>query len=136
MDEDRQPETGRDGSDMPPFDLPPWGSGGAPAYTERRATAPRSPESARTPVVVTVEAIEGARRTLGLVAGEASHPVGDDMPARASEVARAAAVERLVEAASELGATAVVGTRFSIAAGDGIVTVLVTGTAVAGPSTV
>lgn len=119
---------------MPEFDLPPWGSGGAPAYRERPTPAARFPEPDRTPIVVTVEAIEGVRRTLGLVAAEASQVVGDDVPARAIGVARAAAVERLVEEASELGAGAVVGTRFSIAVTEDTVTVLVTGTAVAGGS--
>ncbi len=117
MDQDRQP----DRSDMPEFDLPPWGSGGAPD------TEPGAP-----PIVVTVDRIEGARRTLGLVAGEGSHPVGDDPPARAVGVARAAAVERLVEAAAEMGATAVVGADFSLAATGDTITVLATGTAVAG----
>lgn len=129
MDQDRQP----DRSEMPEFDLPPWGSGGAPAYVEPPVSAPApDTEPGAAPIVVTVDRIEGARRTLGLVAGEGSHPVGDDPPARAVGVARAAAVERLVEAAAEMGATAVVGAGFSLAATEDMITVLATGTAVTG----
>lgn len=124
MDQDRQPE----GTDIPEFDLPPWGSGGAPAYAE-----PPAPEPAgdRRPVVVTVDRLEGRSRALGLVSGEGSHEAtGDDHPASAVSAARTAALERLMEEAASMGASGVVGTRFAVSVSKRRATVLASGTAV------
>lgn len=112
--------------ELPPFDLPDWdrdsGWNTARADTEDR-------ELALLPVIRLSTLPHGAADEIGLIASEGSATVDDDAGA-ALGAARMAALDRLVEEAGRLGATAVVAVRLSPAMTKRRVVVLAYGTAV------
>lgn len=126
--------TAEDAPQIPAFDLPAWGTGGAPALPPEPASTDtvHRPASPGRPVLVTVDAIPGMTRLVGLLAAEgAAGP--EDQPLVAVGIARRAALDRLAEAASEAGADGVVGVRFSVAVTKRGATVLASGTGVGAP---
>ncbi len=133
---DRHPEGGPPATDegVPAFDLPDWGTAGAPAFRPEAApdAAPLPAGDTRSgpPVLVTVESVPGMRTVLGILAAEGRAAVEED-PAEAVGIARRAALDRLTEAATEAGADAVVGVRFELAVTKRTATVLAAGTGVA-----
>jgi hypothetical protein len=117
---------------IPAFDLPAWGTAGAPALPPdpvQDTPATDTSASRHRPVLVTVDAIPGMTRLVGMVAAEGSAGT-DDEPAVALGIARRAALDRLSEAASDAGADGVVGVRFSVTVTKRGAAVLASGTAV------
>lgn len=127
-----------DPTEVPTFDLPAWGTGGAPELdtdteveivVEPVAPEPVVPEQV---VVVTTETVPGRRITsgLGMVSGEAAVFVGERPVETAVREARATALDILRRHAGEVGAEAVVGVRADLAVRKSTVVVSVVGTAV------
>ncbi len=124
-----------DPTEVPTFDLPAWGTAGAPdlgTETETEVEIVVEPLAPTDIVVVTTETVPGARisSTLGVVAGEASAAVGDGPLETAIRQARTAAIDVLRRHATDAGAHAVVGLRTDMALRKSTVAVAVVGTAV------
>lgn len=110
---------------FPAFDLPPWGTEGAPEVEP----AGEGEAPARGGLVVTtLSSIPGGTRLLGIVTGVGTARINGD-PEPAAEQAVAAALARLEEGAARLGATAVAGVGLSPAIRKRRVVVVATGTA-------
>lgn len=122
--------------ELPPFDLPDWDRDSAwkaaRIDAEDRGASPTpgaEVEPSLRPVIRLSTLPLGGADEIGLVASEGSAEVGDDAGA-ALGAARMAALDRLVEEAGRLGATAVVAVRLSPAMTKRRVAVLAYGTAV------
>ena len=129
-------------SDSESFDLPDWGTDGAPpppaqgSDVSGRIEPPDlvldvTPELIQSTVPIGIE--HGADVVIGLVTTEGSATVGDDLDlAKAIAIARSAALDRLAGEASTIGASAVVGIRLSVATRLNDVVVMAYGTALRG----
>jgi len=106
---------------LPPFDLPAWG--------EEAPGADGATEPGSVPAVRLSTRPAGDVAEIGLVSAEGVAPVGDD-PGTALAAARMAALDRLVEEAARLGASAVVAVGLSPLLTKRTAAVLAYGTAV------
>ncbi len=121
-----------DPTEVPTFDLPAWGTAGAPDLeTEPEVEILVEPAAPDDVVVVTTDGIPGRRivQVVGLVAGEASSPV-DGPVETALRDARATALGVLRRQAVEAGADGVVGLDVQISLRKGVVVATAVGTAV------
>lgn len=101
-------------ADTHDFDLPDWGTGGAPDVTlddDALAEVEVRLEGADPPLITTVAAPQGVeiRKTIGFVSGQGSS-TSDSSDTAAAE-ARVRALAALSDNALAMGAQAVVGTR-------------------------
>ncbi len=121
-----------DPTEVPTFDLPAWGTGGAPDLeTEPEVEIVVEPARPDEVLVVTTDTLPGHRITsvTGIVAGEASAEV-DGPPETAIREARDTALGVLRRQAVDAGAQAVVGVDIDVALRKGTVVVTAVGTAV------
>lgn len=130
MSEPERPE-----EEIPPFDLPEWGTAGAPPVPGEEP--PKAPDEGIVPAVptltlTTTDGVPGrqVRSFLGLVVGEAAQQAGGDGLEAALETARGLALERLRDRAAAVGAEAVVGVRLNVTLRKLMVLVTAVGTAV------
>lgn len=132
------PETA---AEIPEFELPEWGTEGAPPHppfpddpgadTEVAGETREIAIEVEYDVTVTTTSLpQGWRITevLGLVTGEASSDKDD--PAKAAAKAKGKAVETATEAARALGANAITGLRLEMTSAKGAIAVIAYGTAV------
>jgi uncharacterized protein YbjQ (UPF0145 family) len=125
--------------DSEPFDLPDWGTEGAPPPPPPDTDLDDAVEPVDLFLDVTPELIRTTtqlppgyrvRNVVGLVSAEGSATVTDDVAfAGALATAKAAALDRLSSDASTSGATAVVGIRLTVATRLNDVVVIAYGTA-------
>jgi uncharacterized protein YbjQ (UPF0145 family) len=125
--------------DSESFDLPDWGTHGAPTVPPGDADADDAVEPADLFLEVTPELIRSTmplppdyriRSVIGLVTAEGSASVGDDLDFQgAVAVAKSAALDRLSSEASTSGATAVVEIRMTIVSRLNDIVVVAYGTA-------
>lgn len=126
-----------------PFDLPDWGTDGAPpepATDDAEELEPARPEELDVLLDVRQELLlstvgappaNRVRTVLGLVASEGSASISDGGTLQAATgSARSAALDRLTSDAEAMGATAVVGMRLTVAVRLNEVVVTAYGTAV------
>ncbi len=126
-------------NDSEPFDLPDWGTDGAPIVVPEDVDFDDAVEPADVFLAITPELLRSTsslpstyriRSFIGLVSAEGSATVGDDLDFQgAVAVAKSAALDRLSTDASTSGATAVVDIRLTIVARLNDVVVLAYGTA-------
>ena len=129
-------------SDSESFDLPDWGTEGAPPQPPLTTDTEPSEQAADLILDVTPEVKQTTIPSLprpdddaviGLVTTEGSATVTDGLDlARAIAIARSAALDRLASEATTIGAAAVVGIRLSVVTRLNDVVVMAYGTAVRG----
>lgn len=129
-------------SDSESFDLPDWGTEGAPPQPPLTPDTELSEESQDLILDVTPELIQAtislspgpdSDAVIGLVTTEGSATVADGLDlARAIAIARSAALDRLGSEATTIGAAAVIGIRLSVVTRLNDVVVMAYGTAVRG----
>ena len=126
-----------------PFDLPEWGTAGAPpepiAHESDESPEPEPLEDLDVLLDVEQELMHATtglpashrvRSLIGLVAAEGSASVSDDVSLQAATgAARSAALDRLASEAGTIGATAVVGIRLAVTVRLNEVAVIAYGTA-------
>lgn len=125
--------------DSEPFDLPDWGTDGAPIVLPEDVDFEDAVEPADLFLAITPELLRSTsalppthrvRDVIGLVSAEGSATVGDDLDFQgAVAVAKSAALDRLSSEASTSGASAVVEIRMTMVTRLNDVVVVVYGTA-------